>query len=85
MGDRASKKKANVTDQKPMQAAAGLLAAFGDSIEVIKSHLATMGRSELDALLAVLPSRSPAGSAEMVMRILVYREIEKRRDGTPLH
>ena len=73
-----------MTEQQPMQAAAGLLAALGDSIEAIKSHLADMDREGLDALLAVLPSRSPAGSAEMVMRILVYREIKKRgADGPP--
>ena len=73
-----------MTEQQPMQAAAGLLAALGDSIEAIKSHLANMNRAELYALLAVLPSRSSAGSAEMVMRVLVYREIERRgADGPP--
>lgn len=66
-----------------MQTAAGLLAALGDSIEAIRKHLATMDRAELQALLTVLPSRSPVGSAEMVMRILVYREIEKRDANEP--
>ena len=66
-----------------MQKATGLLAIFGDSIEAIKSYLATIDQHELENLLGVLPSRSPAGSAEMVMRILVYREIEKRESDDP--
>lgn len=61
--------------------------AIGDSIEAIKRHLATLERLVLDGLLVVLPSRSQAGGAEMVMRILVYREIKKERDAgePPLH
>ncbi len=66
-----------------MQKAAGLLAILGNSIEAIKSYLATIDQQELENLLGVLPSRSPAGSAEMVMRILVYREIEKRAADYP--
>ncbi|WP_112127328.1 hypothetical protein [Mesorhizobium atlanticum] len=66
-----------------MQKATGLLAILGDSIEAIKSYLATIDQQELENLLGVLPSRSPAGSAEMVMRILVYREIEKRESDDP--
>lgn len=62
-----------------MQDAAQLLTALGDCIEAIQAYLSTAERSVLDDLLAVLPARSPAGSAPMVMMILVYREIETRQ------
>ena len=68
-----------------MQTAAGLLAALGDSIEAIKAHLASMDEEQLEALLASMPSKSVAGSAEMVMFIHLYREIETgKRDGNVL-
>jgi hypothetical protein len=69
--------------QKQMQKAAGLLAILGDAIEAMKSYLATIDQQVLEDLLGALPSRSPAGSAEMVMRILVYREIEMRKTEDP--
>ncbi|MGO4642551.1 hypothetical protein AB4Z43_29435 [Mesorhizobium sp. 2RAF45] len=62
-----------------MQTAAGLLAALGDSIEAIKAHLATMDEDKLEALLGVMPSKSIAGSAEMVMLIHLYRELQNRQ------
>ncbi|MER9298789.1 hypothetical protein NKI38_20195 [Mesorhizobium sp. M0621] len=62
-----------------MQTAAGLLAALGDSIEVLKAHLATMDEDKLEALLAVMPSKSIVGSAEMVMLIHLYRELQTRQ------
>ena len=62
-----------------MQIAAGLLAALGDSIEAVKAHLATMDEDELESLLAVMPSKSIAGSAEMVMLIHIYRELQNRQ------
>ncbi|WP_192180661.1 hypothetical protein [Mesorhizobium amorphae] len=62
-----------------MQIAAGLLAALGDSLEALEGHLATMDESELEMLLASMPSKSAAGSAEMVMCVLLYREIEARK------
>ena len=65
-----------------MQTAAGLLAALGDTIEAIKAHLATMDEDKLEAHLAVMPSKSIAGSAEMVMLIHLYREIQTRRRGS---
>ncbi|RNJ41302.1 hypothetical protein B5V01_26890 [Mesorhizobium erdmanii] len=65
-----------------MQTAAGLLAALGDTIDAIKAHLATMDEDKLEALLAVMPSKSIAGSAEMVMLIHLYREIQTRQRGS---
>jgi hypothetical protein len=65
-----------------MQTAAGLLAALGDSIEAIQAHLGTMDEYKLNTLLAALPSKSIAGSAEMVMLIHLYREIENRKHGS---
>lgn len=62
-----------------VQEAAKLLAALGDSIQAIEAYLGTVERSTLDSLLAVLPAKSPAGSAPMVMMILVYREIDARQ------
>jgi hypothetical protein len=65
-----------------MNTAAGLLAALGDSIEAIQAHLATMDDDKLETLLASLPSKSIGGSAEMVMLIHLYREIENRKRGS---
>ncbi|MDX8457544.1 hypothetical protein [Mesorhizobium humile] len=62
-----------------MQIAAQLLAALGDSIEAIKAHLSGMDGSTLERLLETVPRTSPVGSAEMVMIILLYREIERRQ------
>jgi len=62
-----------------VQEAAKLLTALGDSIQAIEAYLSTVERSTLDNLLAVLPAKSPAGSAPMVMMILVYREIDARQ------
>ncbi|TPM35623.1 hypothetical protein [Mesorhizobium sp. B2-3-4] len=61
-----------------MQEAAKLLTALGDCIDAIEAYLAAAQRSTLDSLLAVLPAKSPAGSATMVMTILVYRELDAR-------
>lgn len=61
-----------------MQEAAKLLTALGHCIDAIEAYLAAAERSTLDALLAVLPTKSQAGSASMVMTILVYREMEAR-------
>ena len=65
-----------------MNTAAGLLAALGDSIEAIQAHLATMDEDKLETLLATMPSKSIAGSAEMVMLIHLYGEIERRKRGS---
>ncbi|WP_192178823.1 hypothetical protein [Mesorhizobium amorphae] len=65
-----------------MQIAAKLLAELGDTIEAVKAHLAKMDDHTLNSLLEAMPGKSLAGSAEMAMTILIYREIETRkRDG----
>lgn len=62
-----------------VQDAAKLLTTLGDCIEAIEAYLAAGERSALEDLLAALPAKSPAGSATMVMAILVYRELDTRR------
>lgn len=62
-----------------MQTAAKLLANLGDGIEAIKAHLATMDDRTLRTLLECMPGKSVAGSAEMTMTILIYREMELRK------
>lgn len=64
-----------------MQTAAGLLADLGDGIDAIKAHLATMDDHTLETLLESMPGKSVAGSAEMTMTILIYRELEMRKRG----
>ncbi|TGP50422.1 hypothetical protein EN873_24975 [bacterium M00.F.Ca.ET.230.01.1.1] len=64
-----------------MQTAARLLAELGDGIEAIKAHLATMDDATLRTLLEAMPGKSMAGSAEMTMTILIYREMEIRKRG----
>ncbi|WP_137929635.1 hypothetical protein [Mesorhizobium comanense] len=61
-----------------MQKSASLLAALGDHIEDIKKHISSMEEQTLRDLATNLPSRAPVGSPEMVMSVLVYREIERR-------
>lgn len=61
-----------------MTATAELLAKLDDTIQGIKEHLATMDRSSLDVIASQLRPKSPAGSAEMMLVILIYREIEIR-------
>jgi len=62
-----------------MQIAAKLLAELGDSIEAVSAHLAKMDDFQLEELLASMPSKLPAGTAEMVMCVHLYREIEARK------
>ncbi|MCZ8548600.1 hypothetical protein OOJ09_30950 [Mesorhizobium qingshengii] len=62
--------------------AAELLAELGNCIKSIQAHLATMDDAQLEDLLASLPSKSTAGSAEMVMLIHLYRDIENRKRGS---
>ncbi|WP_027170062.1 hypothetical protein [Mesorhizobium sp. WSM3224] len=58
-----------------MQTAAGLLADLDD----LKAHLATVDDHTLRTLLQRMPGKSVAGSAEMTMTILIYREMEIRK------
>ncbi|MER9354560.1 hypothetical protein NKI61_14875 [Mesorhizobium sp. M0514] len=51
---------------------------MGDSIDAIAGHIATMDTRQPHQLLKSFPSRSEIASAEMVMGILVYREIQLR-------
>ncbi|MDG4892712.1 hypothetical protein P9272_03815 [Mesorhizobium sp. WSM4976] len=62
-----------------MQIAARLLVGLGDGIEAIKAHLSTMDDETLRAFLETMPGKSLAGSAEMTMTILIYREMEIRK------
>jgi len=62
-----------------MQTAAGLLADLDDRIDAIKAHLATVDDHTLRTLLERMPGKSVAGSAEMTMTILIYREMEIRK------
>ncbi|QKC85484.1 hypothetical protein [Mesorhizobium sp. NZP2077] len=61
-----------------MQKAAELLYVLGDHIDAIKSHIIRMDDLTLNALFTSLPSKAPAGTAEMVMLLLVHREMESR-------
>ena len=69
-----------------MQKATALLAQLGDSVEAVKAHLSTLDRGKLEGLVDILPTTLVAGSAEMVMLVLLHREIQTRRfeDGTVL-
>jgi len=56
-----------------------LVAKLRDAIEAIKDHLTDLNDLKLQALEAKLPRNAPAGSPEMVMGVLIYREMEKRK------
>lgn len=61
-----------------MQNSAYLMSVLGDHIDAIKRHLSSMNDLTLKALAASLPSKAPAGTAEMLMLLLVFREAESR-------
>ncbi|QND64595.1 hypothetical protein HB777_12200 [Mesorhizobium loti] len=61
-----------------MQKSAELLSALGDLIDETKAHIRRMDDLTLKALAANLPSKAPPGTAEMLMLLLVYREMESR-------
>ena len=56
-----------------------LIAKLHDAIEAIQDHLSQLDEVNLAALEKRLPRNAPAGSAEMVALVLVYRELEKRK------
>jgi len=56
-----------------------LMARLRDNIEAIRDHLSGLDDLSLAALEKRLPKNSPAGSAEVVMLALLYRELEKRK------
>ncbi|MGT2466601.1 hypothetical protein ACVOMV_18600 [Mesorhizobium atlanticum] len=55
-----------------------LIAKLADAIAAVEAHLSGMDCVALQALEAKLPRTAPAGSAEMVILVLIYREMEKR-------
>ena len=61
-----------------MQKAAELFAELGDSVRAVKAHLATLDKDKLGGLIDRLPANLSAGSAEMVMLVLLDREIRSR-------
>jgi hypothetical protein len=56
-----------------------LMARLGDRIDAIRDHLSKLDDIDLKALEKRLPRDAPAGTAAMVMLVLVYREIERRK------
>lgn len=63
-----------------MQETVELLSELGDRINAIKSHISRMDDLVLEALAASLPSKAPPGTPEMLMLLLVYREMECRTE-----
>ena len=61
-----------------MQKSAELLSALRELTDETKAQIRRMDDPTLKALAASLPSKAPPGTAEMLMLILVYREIESR-------
>jgi len=61
-----------------MQKSAELLSALAAVIDETKAHIHRMDDLTLQALAANLPPKAPAGTAEMLMLLLVFREAECR-------
>jgi hypothetical protein len=55
-----------------------LLSELGDLIEAVKNHVASMTDLSLRDLASSLISKAPAGTAEMLMLVLVHREVDRR-------
>ena len=60
-------------------AAVDLISKLRYAIKAIERHLSGMDCVQLDALEANIPRKSPAGSAEMVTLLLIYREMDNRK------
>ena len=56
-----------------------LIAKLRDAIDAIDNHLSEMDCVTLQALETRLPKNAAAGSAEMVMLLLIYREMKNRK------
>lgn len=56
-----------------------LMAKLRDTIDAIEEHLSCMDCVNLQALEARLPKSVSTGSAEMVMLLLIYREMDARK------
>ncbi|WP_217573013.1 hypothetical protein [Mesorhizobium sp. GbtcB19] len=61
-----------------MKIVAELLTRLDDSMRAVKGQLAEMDTEQLDALIRLLAPRPSIASAEMVLTILAFREIEAR-------
>lgn len=61
-----------------MTIVAELLTKLDEAMRTVKGHLAEMDAEQLNALLRLLAPRPSIGSAEMVLTILAFREIEAR-------
>ena len=55
-----------------------LLNKLDDTMGTVKGRLAEMDAGQLDALVQLLAPKSSIGSAEMVLTIMAFREIEAR-------
>jgi hypothetical protein len=66
-------------DRIVLQTTARLISTLAANIEVMKDHIAAMDDLTLDSLTSFLPPTAPPGSAEMVMTLLVYREMKDRK------
>ncbi|MDX8481521.1 hypothetical protein RFN28_24100 [Mesorhizobium sp. VK24D] len=64
--------------------AAEFLAPIRDQIAEIKQRLTVMDDRHLEAVLEAMPKIVPAGSAEMVLSVLLYGEIAARENGNVL-
>jgi hypothetical protein len=62
-----------------MRKSAELLSQLGDQVDAIERHISSMNDLTLRALEASLPAKAPAGSAAMMMWLLVYREGQRRQ------
>ena len=61
-----------------MKIVAELLTQLDETMRTVKGHLTEMDAEQLDALIRLLAPRPSIGSAEMVLTILAFREIEAR-------
>jgi hypothetical protein len=61
-----------------MKIVAELLGRLDVAMQVVKDQLKEMDGEQLDALVQSLAPKSSIGSAEMVLTILAFREIEAR-------
>ncbi|MBN9549756.1 MAG: hypothetical protein J0H31_12990 [Alphaproteobacteria bacterium] len=61
-----------------MKIVAESLGRLEGAMQVVKDQLTGMDAEQLDALLGLLAPKSSIGSAEMVLAILAFREIEAR-------
>ncbi|WP_202361787.1 hypothetical protein [Mesorhizobium sp. 131-3-5] len=60
---------------------AELLATLVECIEDMNSQVSEMNDASLERLLDSLPAIIAAGSAEMVLSVMLYREIQSRDRG----